>query len=86
MAGILDKFCVEHDIHGARLMARSVQLTAGCLADTEIDNAIRMLKDDLDACAHQMKRLIKVNSSGALFEGWPSGSGVNSDEVQVMRL
>jgi hypothetical protein len=71
MTGILDKFHVEYDIHGARVVARSVQLTAGCLSDTEIDSNIQMLKDDLDACAREMKRLNDVNQRGALFEGWP---------------
>ena len=71
MTGILDKFHVEHTIHGARVLARAHQLTNDCTADGEIDTVIQMLKDDLDACAKEMKRLIKVNSSGALFEGWP---------------
>ena len=72
MSGILNKFYVEHGIHGARVLARSHQLTAGCDSEAEIDAAIQMLKDDLDACAKEMKRLIKVNRSGSLFEGWPS--------------
>ena len=72
MTGILDKFHVEHGIHGTRVMARSNQLTSYCMEDHEIDTAIEMLKDDLDACANEMKRLLKVNRSGSLFEGWPS--------------
>jgi len=72
MTGILDTFYVQHDTHGARVMARSHQLTAGCVTDDEVDTNIQMLKDDLDACAKAMKRLIKVNSSGSLFEGWTS--------------
>ena len=72
MTGILDKFHVEHGVHGARVMARSNQLTGNCIADGEIDTAIQMLKDDLDACAREMKRLIEVNQRGSLFEGWPS--------------
>jgi hypothetical protein len=71
MSGILDKFFVEHGIHGARVMARSHQLTVGCLADDEIDTNIQMLKDDLDACAREMKRLININRR-SLFEGWPT--------------
>ncbi len=74
MTGILNKFYVEHGIHGARVMARSLELTPGCMSDAEVDGHIQMLKDDLDACAKEMKGLIKVNSSGALFEGWPSAS------------
>ena len=74
MTGILDKFCVEHGIHGARVMARSHQLTGSCIADGEIDTAIRMLKDDLDACGKEMKRLVEVNRRGSLFEGWPSAN------------
>jgi hypothetical protein len=29
-----------------------------------------LLKDDLDACAREMKRLARIDSRGALFEGW----------------
>ena len=72
MTGILNKFYVEHGIHGARVMAHSHQITSHCLADNEIDSVIQMLKDDLDACAKEMKRLIEVNRRGSLFEGWPS--------------
>lgn len=71
MTGILDRFHVEHGIHGARVMARSHQLTNDCIEEREIDSAIAMLKDDLDACAKEMKRLVKINR-GALFEGWPA--------------
>ena len=73
MTGILDKFHVEYGIHGAQVMTRSNQLTGCCIADDEIDTAIQMLKDDLDACAREMKRLVKLNR-GSLFEGWPSAS------------
>lgn len=72
MTGILDKFHVEHGVQGTRVLARSVQLTGYCVADGEIDGAIQMLKDDLDACAREMKRIRDVNRRGALFEGWPS--------------
>ena len=71
MTGILDKFHVEHGIYGARVMARSLQLTGNCLEDGEVDTIFQMLKDDLDACAKEMKRLNKVNRA-SLFEGWPS--------------
>jgi hypothetical protein len=74
MTGILDKFHVAHGIHGARVMARSRQLTGDCMADTQIDTAIQMLKDDLDACAKEMKRLVDVNGRGSPFEGWPSSN------------
>ena len=72
MTGILNKFHVEHGIHGARVMARPDQLTPHCTSDGEIDTCIQMLKDDLDACAREMKRLLEVNRRGSLFEGWPS--------------
>ena len=72
MTGILDKFHVEHGTHGARVVARSQQLTSDCIEEGEIDTAVQMLKDDLDACAKEMKRLVKINSRGALFEGWPT--------------
>ena len=74
MTGILDKFHVEHGIHGAKVMARSLQLTVDCSSDAEVDTVIDMLKDDLDACASEMKRLLQLNKRGSLFEGWPSAS------------
>ena len=77
MTGILDKFHVEHGIQGARVIARTHQLTSSCITDGEIDTAIQMLKDDLDACAKEMKRLVGVNQRGSLFEGWPS----DNDEI-----
>jgi hypothetical protein len=70
MTGILDKFHVEYGVHGTRVLTRSQQLTGYCDDEGEIDTAIEMLKDDLDACAKEMKRLLDVNSRGALFEGW----------------
>lgn len=70
MTGILDKFHVEHGIHGTRVLARSNQLTSYCSDEREIDGAIQLLKDDLDACAREMKRLLELDSRGALFEGW----------------
>lgn len=72
MTGILDKFHVEHGIHGFRVVARTLQLTGYCDGEADVDSAIQMLKDDLDACGREMKRLLEVNRRGALFEGWPS--------------
>jgi len=76
MTGILDKFHVEHSVHGARVIARAHQLTGDCVTDSEIDGAIEMLKDDLDACGREMKRLVALDRRGALFEGWPSARDV----------
>jgi hypothetical protein len=71
MTGILGKFQVEHDVRGARVMTRSHELTGECETDSEIDSAIQMLKDDLDACASEMKRRVALSQRGSLFEGWP---------------
>jgi hypothetical protein len=79
MTGILGKFHVEHSAQGARVMARSDRLTPSCLADADVDTHIQMLKDDLDACAREMKRLLEVNRRGALFEGWPTSRDAISD-------
>ena len=73
MTGILDKFHVEHGLHGARVMARTHQLTAFCEDDDEIEGAIQLLKEDLDACAREMKRLNRLNRT-SVFEGWPSAN------------
>ncbi len=75
MTGILDRFHVEHGVHGGRVLARTNQLSAYCTSDEEVDDAIQLLKDDLDSCAREMKRLLKINR-GSLFEGWPSGTDV----------
>lgn len=72
MTGILGKFQVEHGVYGARVVARSHLLTGECCADGEIDTAIQMLKDDLDACSREMKRVVALKRRGSLFEGWPS--------------
>lgn len=74
MTGILDKFFVEHGVQGARVMTRSQQLTPPCQSDEEIDATIEQLIDDLEACAREMKRLVKINRSASLFEGWPSAN------------
>ena len=79
MTGILGKFYVEHGIQGARVMTRSQQLSAGCRSDDEIDTNIELLIDDLEACAREMKRLVKINRGQSLFEGWPSA---NDDVLQ----
>ena len=71
MTGILNKLFVEHGIHGARVQARSNQLTGYCTEDDDVDAAIEMLKADLDACGKEMKRLLKVNRA-SVFEGWPT--------------
>ena len=71
MSGILGKFQVEHDQRGARVIARTHQLTGDCIGEAEIDLAIQMLKDDLDACGKEMKRLVALNLRGSRFEGWP---------------
>ena len=73
MTGILDKFHVEHGIHGARVMARTRQLCGYCEDDQDVDAAIQLLKDDLDACAREMKRLNRLNR-GSVFEGWTSAT------------
>jgi hypothetical protein len=72
VTGILNKFFVEHGVYGARVMAHSTQLTSACNSESEVDGAVQLLKDDLDACAREMKRLLEVNRRGSLFEGWPS--------------
>ena len=71
MAGILGKFHVGHDAHGVRLTAGSHRLSGNFGTDEQIDTAIEMLKDDLDACGREMKRLIALDRRGSLFEGWP---------------
>ncbi len=68
MGGILDKFYVEHGPYGAKVMARTPQLT-GPVEENEIDETIQLLKDDLDACAKEMKRVFQLNRA-SIFEGW----------------
>jgi hypothetical protein len=73
MTGILDKLYVEHGVHGARVVARSLHLTSACASEEEIETSIQMLKDDLDACEREMRRLLSINRA-SLFEGWPSAA------------
>jgi hypothetical protein len=73
LTGILDKFCVENGNLGPKIITRSRQLTSGCVSDSEIESSVEMLKDDLDACAREMKRLLNLNR-GSLFDGWPSAN------------
>jgi len=80
MTGILDRFYVEHGIYGARVLARSLQLTANCRSDEEIDTHVQLLKDDLDACARDMKRLVRLNQKGDMFAGWPRIDDEPADE------
>ncbi|MCL6729040.1 hypothetical protein [Sphingomonas hankyongi] len=72
MTGILGKFHVEHGAYGARIVTRTQHLSGDCNEEREVDEAIQMLKDDIDACGREMKRLLEVNRRGSLFEGWPS--------------
>ena len=44
MTGILNKFYVEHGIQGGKVMARSHQLTASCLAEDEIDTNVATIE------------------------------------------
>lgn len=74
MSGILDKFHVEHGGQGSRIIARSNQLTGFLTDDQNIDTMVELLKDDLDTCAREMKRLARIDSRGALFEGWGAES------------
>ena len=71
MTGIIDKFHVEHGVHGARVLARSLEVTGYFTEEKAIDAAIALLKDDLAACGREMKRLLELNHRVALFEGWP---------------
>jgi hypothetical protein len=71
MTGILGKFYVEQGSRGSRVMARSNQLSDWCGSDEEIDTSIQQLKDDLDACAREMKRLGAINRRSSLFEVGP---------------
>ena len=74
MTGILDKFFVEHGIHGARVMVRSLQLTTNCRSEDEIDAAIGFAIDDLEACRSEMKRRVAIEHRGSMFEGWEAGA------------
>lgn len=70
MTGILQKFYVQQGIHGAKVMARSQQLTRNCITEGEINAAIQALKDDLDACAQEMRRRVAIELTRSTFEGW----------------
>ncbi len=68
MTGKLGKFRVEYSMHGAAVIATADRLTCNCLAEGEIDAAIQSVKDDLDACAREMKRQARRYRDSAFLE------------------
>jgi hypothetical protein len=67
MGKTVGAFGFEIDIHGARLVSKREPLCAGCRSDGEIDNNIRLLKNDLDAVAAQMKAAIRKQDRDPIF-------------------
>ena len=61
MTGILEKFHVEHGVTARKSCALAPD-DARLPHDEEIDTAIQLLKDDLDACGREMKRLLEVTA------------------------
>ena len=65
--GTVKAFDFEIDISGARVVARYHPICSGCLSDGEVDANIKLLKDDLDAVAEQMKKAIREQAKIPLF-------------------
>ncbi|HQS98360.1 MAG TPA: hypothetical protein PK823_17915, partial [Novosphingobium sp.] len=58
MASTIGKFYFECDAQGGVLKAVST-LSARCLTDEEVDEYVKMLKDDLDSVSKKLKRAIR---------------------------
>lgn len=67
MSKTVEKFDYEMDIHGARVVALTTDLTAGCASEMEIETSIQMLKDDLDAVAELMKKAVQEQRGKSLL-------------------
>ena len=63
MANTIGKFYFECDAQGGVIKANTLHLSARCLCDGEVDDYVKMLKDDLDAVAGKMKKAIRNRPS-----------------------
>ncbi len=63
MGRTIGKFDFESGAMGAKFVVVGEPLSALCLSDGEVDEYLKMLKDDLDAVAVKMKRAIKNRPS-----------------------
>lgn len=72
MGGVVVKysqvFDFTTDANGARVTTARDPLTGGCLSDREVDAAVRLLKEDLDAVAKRMKAPIRQQQQRPIFE------------------
>jgi predicted GTPase len=66
MANTIEAFDFVTDISGARVIGVRERLCPGCKSDGEVDENIRLLKEDLDAVATQMKRSIREQAKKSL--------------------
>jgi len=67
MENTIGAFDFVIDISGARVIGVRERLCPGCKSDDEVDGNIRLLKDDLDAVASQMKRAIREQAKPPIF-------------------
>jgi len=67
MANTIGAFDFVIDISRARVIGVRERLCPGCKSDGEIDGNIRLLKEDLDAVALQMKRAIHEQAKRPIF-------------------
>lgn len=66
MAGTVHVFGFEYDFNGAYVVVRREPICNACLSDSEVDAQMRLLKEDLDAVAKQMKKAIRDNAKRPL--------------------
>lgn len=63
----MQHFDYEIDIQGAHVVVVRKPLCSRCLSDGEVDGQIRLLKDDLDRVAKEMKAAIRKQAAQPLF-------------------
>ena len=63
MANTVRVFDFDINAHGASVVVYRELLSSRCLDDGEVDGQIRLLKEDLDAVAAQMKAAIRKQAA-----------------------
>ena len=67
VANTVKVFDFDIDINGARVVVAREPISPGCLSDGEVDDEIKLLKDNLDAVAARMKVAIRKQAKQPLF-------------------
>ena len=64
----VNAFKFEEGLHGLTLAAKTYELSAACLDESEVDFWIGAMKDDLDAIAAKMKARLSKRRLESAFD------------------